>query len=80
MLLFVASLMVIQFIASMVFICPRHRTYSEEDVMSPVMVMVPCYNEVRLALIYCGSFTEQNTITVHYIYRVISIPLPAVLL
>jgi hypothetical protein len=46
MLVFVASLMVIQFIASMVYICPRHRTYSEEDVMSPVMVMVPCYNEV----------------------------------
>ena len=46
MLIFVASLMVIQFIASMVYICPRHRTYTEEDVMSPVMVMVPCYNEV----------------------------------
>ena len=46
MLVFVASLMVIQFIASMVYICPRHRTYSEEDVMSIVMVMVPCYNEV----------------------------------
>jgi len=45
MLIFVASLMVIQFIASMVYICPRHRTYSEEDVMSPVMIMVPCYNE-----------------------------------
>lgn len=46
MLVFVDSLMVIQFIASMVYICPRHRTYSEEDVMSIVMVMVPCYNEV----------------------------------
>jgi len=45
MLVFVATLMVIQFIASMVYICPRHRTYSEEDVMSPVMIMVPCYNE-----------------------------------
>ena len=45
MLVFVATLMVIQFIASMIYICPRHHTYSEEDVMSPVMVMVPCYNE-----------------------------------
>jgi len=45
MLIFVATLMVIQFLASMMYICPRHRTYSEEDVMSPVMVMVPCYNE-----------------------------------
>ena len=45
MLVFVATLMVIQFIASMIYICPRHRTYSEEDVMSPVMIMVPCYNE-----------------------------------
>ncbi len=45
MLVFVATLMVIQFLASMIYICPRHRTYSEEDVMSPVMIMVPCYNE-----------------------------------
>jgi chitin synthase len=45
MLIFVAALMVIQFLASLLYICPRHRTYSEEDVMSPVMVMVPCYNE-----------------------------------
>ncbi|KAL7536573.1 hypothetical protein ACHAXR_007251 [Thalassiosira sp. AJA248-18] len=45
MLVFVATLMVVQFIASMIYICPRHRTYSEEDVMSPVMIMVPCYNE-----------------------------------
>ncbi|KAL7491572.1 hypothetical protein ACHAWT_000956, partial [Skeletonema menzelii] len=45
MLIFVATLMVIQFLASMMYICPRHRTYSEEDVMSPVMIMVPCYNE-----------------------------------
>ena len=45
MLICVASLMVIQFIASMIYICPRHRTYSEEDVVSPVMIMVPCYNE-----------------------------------
>jgi len=45
MLIFVASLMVIQFAASMIYICPRNRTYTEEDVRSPVMVMVPCYNE-----------------------------------
>jgi len=45
MIIFVALLMVIQFLASMVYICPRHRTYSEEDVVSPVMIMVPCYNE-----------------------------------
>ena len=45
MLIFVATLMMVQFLASMVYICPRHRTYSEEDVRSPVMVMVPCYNE-----------------------------------
>ncbi|KAL7521540.1 hypothetical protein ACHAWX_006221 [Stephanocyclus meneghinianus] len=45
MLVFVALLMVIQFLASMIYICPRNRTYTEEDVMSPVMVMVPCYNE-----------------------------------
>eukprot|EP00984_Skeletonema_dohrnii_P020002 scaffold9677_cov121-Skeletonema_dohrnii-CCMP3373.AAC.13 len=45
MLIFVATLMVIQFLASMMYICPRHRTYTEEDVMSPVMIMVPCYNE-----------------------------------
>jgi chitin synthase len=45
MLIFVATLMVIQFLASMVYICPRNRTYTEEDVRSPVMVMVPCYNE-----------------------------------
>ena len=29
----------------MVYICPRNRTYTEEDVMSPIMIMVPCYNE-----------------------------------
>jgi chitin synthase len=45
MLCLVAALMVIQFLASMIYICPRHRTYTEEDVRSPVMVMVPCYNE-----------------------------------
>ncbi|KAL3767888.1 hypothetical protein ACHAW5_010131 [Stephanodiscus triporus] len=45
MLVFVALLMIIQFLASMVYICPRHRSYTEEDVRSPVMVMVPCYNE-----------------------------------
>jgi len=45
MLVFVASLMVIQFAASMIYVCPRNRTYTEEDVRSPVMVMVPCYNE-----------------------------------
>jgi len=45
MLVFVASLMVIQFIASLIYVCPRNRTYTEEDVRSPVMVMVPCYNE-----------------------------------
>eukprot|EP00584_Thalassiosira_punctigera_P006391 CAMPEP_0172531652 /NCGR_PEP_ID=MMETSP1067-20121228/4967_1 /TAXON_ID=265564 ORGANISM="Thalassiosira punctigera, Strain Tpunct2005C2" /NCGR_SAMPLE_ID=MMETSP1067 /ASSEMBLY_ACC=CAM_ASM_000444 /LENGTH=1075 /DNA_ID=CAMNT_0013316051 /DNA_START=36 /DNA_END=3264 /DNA_ORIENTATION=- len=45
MLIFVATLMVIQFLASMIYICPRNRTYTEEDVRSPVMVMVPCYNE-----------------------------------
>jgi len=45
MLVFVATLMVIQFLASMIYICPRNRTYTEEDVRSPVMVMVPCYNE-----------------------------------
>ncbi|KAL7513257.1 hypothetical protein ACHAXN_010967 [Cyclotella atomus] len=45
MLILVALLMVIQFLASMIYICPRNRTYTEEDVMSPVMVMVPCYNE-----------------------------------
>lgn len=44
-LVFVALLMVIQFLASMIYICPRNRTYTEEDVRSPVMVMVPCYNE-----------------------------------
>ena len=45
MLVFVATLMVIQFLASMIYVCPRNRTYTEEDVRSPVMVMVPCYNE-----------------------------------
>ncbi|KAL3791133.1 hypothetical protein HJC23_000553 [Cyclotella cryptica] len=45
MLIFVALLMVVQFLASMIYICPRNRTYTEEDVRSPVMVMVPCYNE-----------------------------------
>ena len=45
MLVFVSTLMVIQFIASMVYICPRHHTYSEEDVMSPVIIMVQCYNK-----------------------------------
>mmetsp|Transcript_20206 Transcript_20206/g.38806 ORF Transcript_20206/g.38806 Transcript_20206/m.38806 type:complete len:1076 (+) Transcript_20206:134-3361(+) len=45
MLISVATLMVIQFLTSMIYICPRNRTYSEEDVRSPVMVMVPCYNE-----------------------------------
>ena len=45
MLVFVATLMVIQFIASLIYVCPRNRTYTEEDVRSPVMVMVPCYNE-----------------------------------
>jgi len=45
MLIFVATLMVIQFLASMIYVCPRNRTYTEEDVRSPVMVMVPCYNE-----------------------------------
>eukprot|EP00956_Cyclotella_meneghiniana_P008092 scaffold10780_cov78-Cyclotella_meneghiniana.AAC.1 len=45
MLIMVALLMVVQFLASMIYICPRNRTYTEEDVMSPVMVMVPCYNE-----------------------------------
>ncbi|KAL7553796.1 hypothetical protein ACHAWF_017148 [Thalassiosira exigua] len=45
MLVFVATLMVIQFLASMIYVCPRSRTYTEEDVRSPVMVMVPCYNE-----------------------------------
>jgi len=45
MLVFVALLMVIQFLASMIYVCPRNRTYTEEDVRSPVMVMVPCYNE-----------------------------------
>ena len=45
MLCLVAALMVIQFLASMIYVCPRHRTYTEEDVRSPVMVMVPCYNE-----------------------------------
>ena len=45
MLILVALLMVIQFLASMIYICPRNRTYTEEDVMSPVMIMVPCYNE-----------------------------------
>lgn len=45
MLIFVATLMVIQFLASMIYVCPRNRTYTEEDVRSPVMIMVPCYNE-----------------------------------
>eukprot|EP00571_Detonula_confervacea_P011234 CAMPEP_0172298518 /NCGR_PEP_ID=MMETSP1058-20130122/1136_1 /TAXON_ID=83371 /ORGANISM="Detonula confervacea, Strain CCMP 353" /LENGTH=1053 /DNA_ID=CAMNT_0013007795 /DNA_START=41 /DNA_END=3202 /DNA_ORIENTATION=- len=45
MLVFVATLMVIQFLASMIYVCPRNRTYTEEDVRSPVMIMVPCYNE-----------------------------------
>ena len=45
MLVFVALLMVIQFLASMIYVCPRNRTYTEEDVRSPVMIMVPCYNE-----------------------------------
>ncbi|KAL9180636.1 hypothetical protein ACHAXT_011089 [Thalassiosira profunda] len=45
MLVFVATLMVVQFLASMIYVCPRNRTYTEEDVRSPVMVMVPCYNE-----------------------------------
>eukprot|EP00580_Thalassiosira_gravida_P015401 CAMPEP_0201665904 /NCGR_PEP_ID=MMETSP0494-20130426/6900_1 /ASSEMBLY_ACC=CAM_ASM_000839 /TAXON_ID=420259 /ORGANISM="Thalassiosira gravida, Strain GMp14c1" /LENGTH=1070 /DNA_ID=CAMNT_0048144943 /DNA_START=115 /DNA_END=3327 /DNA_ORIENTATION=+ len=45
MLIFVATLMLVQFLASMIYICPRHRTFTEEDVRSPVMVMVPCYNE-----------------------------------
>ena len=50
MLIFVAALMIIQFLASMIYICPRNRTYTEEDVRSPVMVMVPCYNEVSQTL------------------------------
>ncbi|KAL7552851.1 hypothetical protein ACHAWF_016096 [Thalassiosira exigua] len=45
MLVFVALLMIIQFLASMIYVCPRHRTYTDEDVMSPVMVMMMCYNE-----------------------------------
>jgi chitin synthase len=45
MLCLVAFLMVVQFLASMIYICPRNRTYTEEDVRSPVMIMVPCYNE-----------------------------------
>jgi chitin synthase len=45
MLVFVAALMIIQFLASLMYVCPRNRTYTEEDVRSPVMVMVPCYNE-----------------------------------
>jgi len=45
MLIFVATLMIVQFLASMIYICPSNRSYTEEDVRSPVMVMVPCYNE-----------------------------------
>jgi len=45
MLIFVALLMIIQFVASMIYVCPRNRTYTEEDVRSPIMIMVPCYNE-----------------------------------
>ena len=45
MLIFVATLMIVQFLASMILICPNNRSYTEEDVRSPVMVMVPCYNE-----------------------------------
>jgi len=56
MLIFVATLMVIQFIASMVYICPRHRTYSKEDVMSPVMIMVPCY----VSFILCCRYQDLS--------------------
>jgi len=68
MLIFVATLMLIQFLASMVYVCPRNRTYTEEDVRSPIMIMVPCYNEgdneLRKTIKSClnTSYPDENKV------------------
>ena len=70
MLVFVSTLMLLQFIASMIYICPRHRTYSDEDVTSPVMIKVPCYcegdNELRKTIksVFNTSYPDENKVLV----------------
>ena len=46
-LVFVATLVVVRFVASVVCVRPRRRTCSEEGRREPVMTMVPCYDEGR---------------------------------
>lgn len=70
MLIFVSILMVVQFIASMIYICPRHRTYTDDDVKSPIMVKVPCYcegdNELRKTIksVFNTSYPDENKVLV----------------
>lgn len=50
MLVIVCVLLVLQFLASMRYVAPVHRTFTAEDSSEPIIVMVPCYNEGRKEL------------------------------
>ena len=45
LLVFVALIMIMQMICSLMYIAKGTRTYSDEDTQDQVIIMVPCYNE-----------------------------------
>lgn len=45
LMFFIAAMLVVQVLCSMMYLARKLRSFSEEDSRSYVMVMVPCYNE-----------------------------------
>lgn len=70
MLAVVGTVLVLQFLASMRYVSPVHRTFNSEDTDEPVIIMVPCYNEGDKELrktvesVLETTYTEENKVLV----------------
>lgn len=67
-LIFVAFILVLQCLCSLLYLARSNRTFTKKDGEAPVMVMVPCYNEGELELrktidsVVATSYPGQNKV------------------
>lgn len=65
-LFFITGMLAVQVLCSFLYLCRRHRQFTEDDLQAAVMVMVPCYNEgdgeLRKTLdsVINTSYPEEN--------------------
>mmetsp|Transcript_10151 Transcript_10151/g.27820 ORF Transcript_10151/g.27820 Transcript_10151/m.27820 type:complete len:977 (-) Transcript_10151:268-3198(-) len=70
LLILVTSMMLIQVLCSLLYLAARHPQFTADDKSSPVMIMVPCYNETDAELsktidsVLNNEYPEENKVLV----------------